>query len=982
MMIWGLGLVGTALGLNTLAGSIYTRRQIEWSTSVLQKEVATLTARHIQTYIGRKLERLNDAANGLTLYPIGTDEQSILINLLIKEDRSFEEISVIDGDGYERLRISDRKVYFAADLRDLQGDDGYATAIRGGAYISPVFTSDRAEPYLLLAVPLKSIQRKSIGVVLAKTNMQFLWELMRQEKFGHAGFMYLVNQRGKLIAHRDPSLVLKKPDLMHVAKIAEFLNSSPNRIVGTRTLGLNGDEVMSTYAVVPNLGWAVIVEEPVKSALADLQKLQQFTLLLLALGLISGAAVIAILSNRITKPILKLRDGANLIEQGNLSHRVVIDTSDEIGELGAKFNQMAEALKSSHETLESKVELRTQELSALYGITTLINQSLDLDTVLKYGIEEITGLFRFDKIQVFLFDNAFETLALRGSNEPAQSSIVDIGRFHRGQSVIGRVADSGEPVIFEDIQTDPRYSAWSESKISQMSGFNFLAALPIRTKSQIFGVAVFNSRKPRQLNEHDMPLLNAICEHIAVAVEKTRLFREVTERSEALEEANHVLRKEISERKRAQYEVSRQHQRMRSLHQIGTSINSTLDQTVLLNNLFAKVDTLLSFSAISVCLMDEATGRLVTTAQRGLAAELGLADTKTDIQSSTVALSEMVASRKAAVFLHDFSGDPGATLFEPWKKHGWKGYVGLPLMAEAQVLGVLAFYLRESQEFSNEEAAFLATLAGQVASAIVNSQLYERSVRQAAELEKAIHAKDEFLNVMSHELRTPLSVISGYAQALSIGVAGEISPEQGELTDKIIVQSNELLRMINEILQVGSLQAGSVKAYVENTNLAELFDDLQTTFDALAKPPVVLKWDLPHAMAPVRTDGDKLKHILQNLIHNAMKFTEQGSVAIAARCSPDCLQIEVKDTGIGIEPEKLPVIFDMFRQVDSSHTRSHGGVGVGLYIVKKYVELLRGTIAVESSPGHGTTFTLTIPTDAVAEPCSAPRQEPLRRLSA
>jgi len=98
-MLWGLGLVGTALGLNTLAGSIYTRRQIEQSTAALQMEVATLTARHIQTYIGRKIERLHDAANGLTLYPIGNDEQTILTNLLLKNDRSFEEISIIDDRG-------------------------------------------------------------------------------------------------------------------------------------------------------------------------------------------------------------------------------------------------------------------------------------------------------------------------------------------------------------------------------------------------------------------------------------------------------------------------------------------------------------------------------------------------------------------------------------------------------------------------------------------------------------------------------------------------------------------------------------------------------------------------------------------------------------------------------------------------------------------------------------------------------------------
>jgi signal transduction histidine kinase len=135
-------------------------------------------------------------------------------------------------------------------------------------------------------------------------------------------------------------------------------------------------------------------------------------------------------------------------------------------------------------------------------------------------------------------------------------------------------------------------------------------------------------------------------------------------------------------------------------------------------------------------------------------------------------------------------------------------------------------------------------------------------------------------------------------------------------------------------------------------------------------------------MPTVKTDGDKLKHILQNLIHNAMKFTEDGSVTISARCFHDSVEIVVKDTGIGIEKDKLPVIFDMFRQVDSSHTRSHGGVGVGLFIVKKYVELLNGKIEVESSPGQGTTFTMTIPTHESPESTAPPTQEQFTQLIA
>jgi signal transduction histidine kinase len=235
---------------------------------------------------------------------------------------------------------------------------------------------------------------------------------------------------------------------------------------------------------------------------------------------------------------------------------------------------------------------------------------------------------------------------------------------------------------------------------------------------------------------------------------------------------------------------------------------------------------------------------------------------------------------------------------------------------------------------------------------------------------------------MSHELRTPLSVIGGYAQAMSVGIVGEMSPEQTRITDKIIVQSNELLRMINEILQVGSLQAGSVQAHFEATNLNELFGNLQSTFEALSKQSVVLNWNLPDDLPTVKTDGDKLKHVLQNLIHNAMKFTEHGSVTLSARHFNEYIEFVVQDTGIGIEKEKLPVIFDMFRQVDSSKTRSHGGVGVGLFIVKKYVELLHGKIQVESVPSHGTAFTVTIPADDVTHPSDLRSQDQPARLIA
>jgi signal transduction histidine kinase len=542
LMTWGLGLFGVAFALNTIAGSIYTRRQIGQSTAALQAEIAGLTARHIQTFIARKIERLDDLASSMALHRLGADEQRILAHLLVKKDSSFSEISLLNDQGRELFKISDRRVILNTDLEDLSDTAAYRSFIEGHTYISPVYTSDRAEPYFLLAVPLRSAPGKSAGGLIARTNLKFLWDVVSEKKFSRAGYVYLVNETGDLIAHQDSSLVLKHPNLTSLPKVAKFLGSrAADQVPGERGLGVNGAEVLSTYALVPDLGWAVVVEEPVDFALADIRKLQWFTEVILAVGLILGTLLIAFISNRITRPILELRQSAEIIGKGDLSHRVNVSSKDEIAELGAQFNQMAEALKSSRDTLEKKVELRTQEISALYDVTTTVNQSLAIETVLNDVIKKVTARFNFDTTRIFLFDSQFETLTLRAYYNTAHAPGIGVGPFRKGQSIVGRVAESGEPALFEDLQTDSRYLAWSKSRASHAAGFHFFAALPIKTKTKIFGAIACSGAEPRRLSSQEVRLLNSMCEHVAMAIEKANLFDEVNKRSEELERKNQEL---------------------------------------------------------------------------------------------------------------------------------------------------------------------------------------------------------------------------------------------------------------------------------------------------------------------------------------------------------------------------------------------------------------------------------------------------------
>jgi signal transduction histidine kinase len=325
----------------------------------------------------------------------------------------------------------------------------------------------------------------------------------------------------------------------------------------------------------------------------------------------------------------------------------------------------------------------------------------------------------------------------------------------------------------------------------------------------------------------------------------------------------------------------------------------------------------------------------------------------------------VVFERKAPWKVRNVQTDPSVRDPEFFRRHGLVSYLGIPLIVKDEILGVISFYTKEEHEFSHEDIEFLTTLAGQAAIAIHNSQLYEESREQAVELEKAIKVKDEFLSVMSHELRTPLNVVMGYAGMIKDRMLGEINREQERALGKIVSRSRDLLSMIIGILEATRIEAEEVKVESQKVNLVNFLGELRLAYDVPLDKELDLIWDYSLELPAVKTDSEKLKQILQNLINNAMKFTEKGSVKISARYLPDAevTEFKVADTGIGINKESFPVIFEKFRQLDSSETRPYGGVGMGLYIVKKFTELLGGEVEVESEVGKGSTFTVTIPCD-------------------
>ncbi len=252
--------------------------------------------------------------------------------------------------------------------------------------------------------------------------------------------------------------------------------------------------------------------------------------------------------------------------------------------------------------------------------------------------------------------------------------------------------------------------------------------------------------------------------------------------------------------------------------------------------------------------------------------------------------------------------------------------------------------------FSQREMLLVRSIAQQATVALENARLME-SLRGASRL------KSEFIGTMSHELRSPLNVIIGYVDLLLDGNLGALGDEQHGVLERVQLHALQLLELIQETLDLNRLEAGMLPVDFETFALQDFVDELERSIPAdWKKREVVLTWDVNPGFASIHSDRAKLKKVLRNLIHNAMKFTDRGLVAVQVSGDDGWIDFSVRDTGIGIDPEALPVIFEMFRQADGSIRRRHGGAGLGLYIVKQLVRALGGEVNVTSTVGAGSTF--------------------------
>jgi adenylate cyclase len=345
----------------------------------------------------------------------------------------------------------------------------------------------------------------------------------------------------------------------------------------------------------------------------------------------------------------------------------------------------------------------------------------------------------------------------------------------------------------------------------------------------------------------------------------------------------------------------------------------------------------------------------------GMSDELvaAIRDLHADISEAVGQLTETHEPNQAA----DLRELPSTPVNDILLHAGYRARLLVPLVRSGEVVGALIVRRKAPGEFPANTVELVKTFAAQSVLAIQNARLFSEIGEKSRQLQVASQHKSQFLANMSHELRTPLNAIIGVTEMLLEDARDLKRDDEVEPLDRVLRAARHLLALINDILDLSKIEAGRMELHLETFPLAPLIEDVVKTIEPLAaKNGNRVVVDCDREIGTIHADQMRFRQALLNLMSNANKFTDKGTVTIAARQEHidgrDSITIAVADTGIGMTAEQMGRLFQEFSQADSSTTRKYGGTGLGLAISRHFCRMMGGDITVESKPGEGSTFTI------------------------
>jgi PAS domain S-box-containing protein len=649
--------------------------------------------------------------------------------------------------------------------------------------------------------------------------------------------------------------------------------------------------------------------------------------------------------------VMPLRAHEKLIGTLTLSDRTGRIYSDNEVELLQTFGDQA-ALALENARLFEQTERQLERIEALREIEKSITSTLDLITVLNVLMEKIDLFFAYPVVAtVRLFDKD------SGLLEPAAARNIEIGKWITAMRGVqdnansyGRaVIEKESPLVIPNLQTDPRTQ---NPQFYCEHGLISYAGVPLIAKDEVLGVLGIYTKEEHSFSDEEIGLLMILAGQAAIAIHNARLFEKIELSKRELETTVRFLDKSLNQ--------------LAGLYTAMTPVALSESLGEMFNGIIERLIDATGADAALIRIWDKDSDNYPVIGQVGYSEEF--------VELGRPAQSEgavgWVIKNGEPIIASDIVSDSRLKR-KAQLEMGLQSCAILPLSVHSEVSGVIQISSRTVGFFDEEQKDHLLAVARQMSIALENHELFYSLKASRDELERANRVKDEFLSVMSHELRTPLSVVLGYSRMFQEQQLGPLTNDQQQAMKVVLRNSQELLEMIESIMDATKIEAGSMTAEMDPVSPLQLLGEIKRAYDFPMAKNIRLEWEFPESLSLLRSDSRKLRQILTNLINNAIKFTEEGRIVIAAEEKHQTgenyanrwIEFRVSDTGIGIPPEECDKIFDRFHQVDSSKTRSFEGVGLGLYIVKSFTGMLGGQVSVCSELGKGSTFTVSLPVE-------------------
>jgi signal transduction histidine kinase/DNA-binding response OmpR family regulator len=619
-------------------------------------------------------------------------------------------------------------------------------------------------------------------------------------------------------------------------------------------------------------------------------------------------------------------------------------------------DQLSLALENAR--LLTETQQRNKELATLNEIIGSANQTLELSEILDIVLTGVLSAIDMDAGLISMFNLSKGSLELSTEHGLPEAMSTKLENEGLDGTLCAKVYDERQSLSLNDLQLD------APINVSGLlaAGFRSYLGVPLVTGGQVIGTLCTFKRSPTEIKQNTIDLMMTMGSQIGFAIENARLFAQ-TQSSEVT--------------------LRRQNEYLATSAEIGRLVTSTLDMETLFGRTVNLINERFGFYHAAIFTIDETGFNANLVSATGKAGEEML-HRHHSLPVGSKSIVGTVSSTGNPLVVNDVTIDPthrpNPLLPET------KSEAAIPLRIGKRIIGVIDLQSKEMDAFTTADIAVLMTLADQVAIAIDNARSYELAQQAINEMRELDRLKSQFLANMSHELRTPLNSIIGFSRVIIKGIDGPVTDLQEQDLSAIYNSGQHLLRLINDILDLSKIDAGKMELAFDDVDIAELLESVIPTVSGLIKDkPIEVIQNIDHNIPIIRADAMRLRQVIINLLSNAAKFTDEGSITVAAQIRPKTdghaeIVISVTDTGAGISPEDRNKLFQPFSQVDASPTRKTGGTGLGLSISRRLVELHGGIIDVTSEVGKGSTFYFTLPLPHSAENPTKTVDEKLEKI--